>query len=369
MKKEWLIPAWKGKNVYRETFAMVEEKDGCQAAFSRIPEQIIRAESYDGTMVYEEGKDFWVKDGKFVKIPGGKIPSTDWSTFYYDSEERAVANNPNEIGFGPVATTDGRYLNLHAINHPEFVTKYQVAVTYTTREENAEDLVTSGIEELPDFYQKAKAGKELSIVLYGDSICCGYDCSGFYGQEPNQSLWFDILMESLQEYYHCTIHFQNSSVAGMGTEWALEHVTERVTNYHPDLVILGFGMNDRCSGEEYQNNTEKLWNAIRKENPETEAVLIATSLPNELAKTPPIYFSAHQGEYAEALKKLCKKGVVLADVQNVQRFLQRRKRYIDITGNWLNHPNDYLARIYAQVLNIILKPTGAFACGDEENNN
>lgn len=28
----------------------------------------------------------------------------------------------------------------------------------------------------------------------------------------------------------------------------------------------------------------------------------------------------------------------------------KRKRYIDITGNWLNHPNDYLARILAQVV-------------------
>ena len=29
---------------------------------------------------------------------------------------------------------------------------------------------------------------------------------------------------------------------------------------------------------------------------------------------------------------------------------EREKRYIDITGNWLNHPNDYLARILAQVV-------------------
>ena len=29
---------------------------------------------------------------------------------------------------------------------------------------------------------------------------------------------------------------------------------------------------------------------------------------------------------------------------------RKEKRYIDITGNWLNHPNDYLARILAQVV-------------------
>ena len=43
-------------------------------------------------------------------------------------------------------------------------------------------------------------------------------------------------------------------------------------------------------------------------------------------------------------------GVAIADIQAVQKEIGKRKRYIDITGNWLNHPNDYLARILAQVV-------------------
>ena len=49
-------------------------------------------------------------------------------------------------------------------------------------------------------------------------------------------------------------------------------------------------------------------------------------------------------------------GRLLADVQGVQREVMKRKRYIDLTGNLLNHPNDYLARIQAQVLDTVLKP-------------
>ena len=41
---------------------------------------------------------------------------------------------------------------------------------------------------------------------------------------------------------------------------------------------------------------------------------------------------------------------MLLHVQAVQKEIGKRKRYIDITGNWLNHPNDYLARILAQVV-------------------
>ena len=47
-------------------------------------------------------------------------------------------------------------------------------------------------------------------------------------------------------------------------------------------------------------------------------------------------------------------GVAIADIQAVQKEIGKRKRYIDITGNWLNHPNDYLARILAQVVIKIL---------------
>ena len=82
---------------------------------------------------------------------------------------------------------------------------------------------------------------------------------------------------------------------------------------------------------------------------------MATSLPNPLVKTAPFYFWAYQDEYADALRKLCGPGIALADIQGVQKSLMQRKRYIDLTGNLLNHPNDYLARIQAQVLDSVLR--------------
>lgn len=90
--------------------------------------------------------------------------------------------------------------------------------------------------------------------------------------------------------------------------------------------------------------------AIRKVSPKTEFLLIASTLPNELAATEPYHFWAHQDEYSESLKGLEGMGVAIADIQAVQKEIGKRKRYIDITGNWLNHPNDYLARILAQVV-------------------
>ena len=45
-----------------------------------------------------------------------------------------------------------------------------------------------------------------------------------------------------------------------------------------------------------------------------------------------------------------KAGVVVADMTTFHEALLAQKRYCDMTGNNVNHPNDFLARAYAQVL-------------------
>ena len=44
----------------------------------------------------------------------------------------------------------------------------------------------------------------------------------------------------------------------------------------------------------------------------------------------------------------------LADVQTVWRKFLQRKSFYDLTGNGVNHPNDYGHRIYASVIPEVL---------------
>ena len=44
----------------------------------------------------------------------------------------------------------------------------------------------------------------------------------------------------------------------------------------------------------------------------------------------------------------------LADLSSVWAELHRHKRDLDLTGNGVNHPNDFGHRIYAQVLSSLL---------------
>ena len=113
------------------------------------------------------------------------------------------------------------------------------------------------------------------------------------------------------------------------------------------MLRLGFGMHDRCKGKEYGKRVESLIKEIGKDSQKTEFLLIVTTLPNRLAYTDPLHVWAYQADQEESLKALCGKGIALANVQGIQKEMERKKRYLDLTGNLLNHPNDYLARIQA----------------------
>ncbi len=357
-KEEWLHPIWEDTYIYRETFMMIEEDGICKAPFLLSPESVLKVESYDEEIVYEEGRDYLICEDNLVLTEGTRIPHTRWETFYLPTErdaQEAVNKIGFELGFGLVELTDGRYLNLTTIGNPEFVTKWQVAVTYRAKAAFSGYIPQGAMKQLPRLSEKLKKKEAISYVLYGDSISCGFDCSGIYGLKPGQPIWADLLLHQMERTWQVPIVYHNSSVSGMDTEWAIEHANENVCKYQPDLVIIGYGMNDRCNGAEFKEKVDRLIKTIRKECPETEFVLIATTLPNKLSNTAPLYFCAYQEEHSDNLKALCKEGVVLADVQAVHKEIEKKKRYVDLTGNFLNHPNDYLARVQAQVLAAVLE--------------
>ena len=126
----------------------------------------------------------------------------------------------------------------------------------------------------------------------------------------------------------------------------------------PDLVILAFGMNDSAGqpAARYQANIKAMMDAVRKENPRAEFILVATMLGNK------DWTTLHQElfpQYRDALAQLCGRGVALADMTTIWTELFKHKKDWDMTGNGVNHPNDFGHRIYAQVLSTLLIPRAA----------
>ena len=87
---------------------------------------------------------------------------------------------------------------------------------------------------------------------------------------------------------------------------------------------------------------------------ETEFILVATMLANRDWTTLHHEFFV---PYREALAGLCRPGIALADLTSIWGFLLERKKDWDLTGNGVNHPNDFGHRLYAQVLSALLIPT------------
>lgn len=356
--KDYLTPVWEGGQIFRETFTMIEEEGEVSAPFLYQPEEIKKVESYDGRVEYLEGKDWYVKEGRLCLTPESRIPHTGWEGIYFTSLKEAEEEQkrlPPNFGLPPIATRDGRYIKLFAVGHPWVIYQYQVAVTYTTKENWMGYMPEPDMEKLPKFGALLQQQGSVRIVLYGDSISYGFDSTGIYELEPKQPTWAELVRDSLAKRFNIEVKLINASKSGENSDWALEHAKELVIKERPDLVILGFGMNDRCKGEEYRLKTEKLKARIQEELPEAEFILIATSIPNTLLDTEPLNFYSHQEEYARALEPLCGTGCILANISEVQRTIMKRKRYIDLAGNNINHPNDYFARIHGQIIDALLQ--------------
>ncbi len=93
---------------------------------------------------------------------------------------------------------------------------------------------------------------------------------------------------------------------------------------------------------------------IKHENPAAEFIVVGSALMNDL------WINGHNDvlfEYQKALHELeAKMGatVVVADVTQLWKDILARKPYYDLTGNGLNHPNDFGHRLYAQVIGELL---------------
>ncbi len=233
----------------------------------------------------------------------------------------------------------------------------QVCITYRHKAEAWPSALPSFDENaLPRTIKKLQNKEAVSIVLLGDSISTGCNASGWANAAPHQPPYQDLLLRHLKETYSPNITLTNLAVGGTSTPWGISRVPD-VVAAKPDLVILAFGMNDSSgrSADEYKSNTAEMIKATRESSPETEFILVATMLGNSDWVT-----LKHDlfPQYRDALAELVQPGVALADMTSLWTEMLKRKKDCDMTGNGVNHPNDFGHRIYAQVLTTLLVQPG-----------
>lgn len=332
---------WNTDTVYEESLLMIRDGQGrVEAQLLFEPEKILRVENLAKGEVYEEGVDY--------TVCGSVIALTESSRIFAFEEEEMFpeVHVPGESFPMP----GGNSLFREGV----FFVERQIAVTYRCEKGQWKGSVPEKADEqLKRTFRLLRADEPFRMVLFGDSISAAANNTKDLNVPPYQPGYGEMLYDWLKDEYESEIFYVNTAVGGKETRWAVETAQERVAQYDPDLVILAFGMNDGGKTiEEFVENTRKVIAIVREKKPECEFLLVATSLPNPILTDPKARFWSHQEHHMAALSEIAKDtaGVALADIGSVHRYMLERKRFIDMTSNNVNHPNDFFYRVHAQYL-------------------
>lgn len=336
---------WEGNVVYNESVLPMEDADGTVEPISLMYaiDEIISVRDATLETEYVYGQDYILEDGKLVITENSNIPTVAYTSMYNNVTDGSANWQPCKNG-GYTYYSEGDYFH-----------RKQLAITYTHTDQWTGSIPESKLDLLPNTARKLESQEPLSIVFFGDSITVGANASGFSDVNcpPYMPIWTDMTVEALKKAYNYSeITAVNTAVGGTRSSWGAETAYNNVARYEPDLVVIAFGMNDgtrSVSAESYILNIKSIMDTARTANPDVEFILVSPILAN-----PDTYFNGTQSKYLPALLELETEGTCVADLTSIHTYLLQKKIYSDMTGNNVNHPNDFLIRFYAQVLEATL---------------
>lgn len=342
-------PVWEARKVAGDPLFFVKPAGGAATALLlRVPLKapVVRSATLERT--YEAGRDYTWKEGtrEIVLVEGTRIP------FKTEGELHPPANAPHSYreqrgGKAWMLFGEGRWF--HDL---QSVAAYEAADDWA-----GPKVAAAPDEQLGGLRAQLRRGETIRMVTLGDSISTGANASGSAAAPPMQGGYPDLVAAGLEEQFGVKVAAKNLSVSGMDSAWGREQVGAVVAE-RPDLVLLAFGMNDasgRRTPEEFASITGEIRDRIRKERPGCSVIVISPMTANpEWSHSAPELYPA----YAAALGKLAGAGTAAADVTAVWTAVAARKTYLSLTGNGLNHPNDFGHRLYADVVLAVIGAPG-----------
>lgn len=343
-------PYWEGSVMHNESVIPIANKDGSiddiELMFDAVSISSVRDSLLSVT--YEEGKDYELVDGKLRILPDGDIPIIPYSEYYPDT------------GW---ALEDGTHI-VHT-EGAQWVAK-QLAVTYSHSDSWEYYIPTAKGYLLPKTIGKLHNKEKLNVVMYGDSISAGGNCSSALNISPWMPTFGQMFVDKLKKTYgYDDITFTNTSVGGTNVEWGFDNAEERVLAYNPDLVVIHFGTNNSHDPDYFAELMKKLVDKIKDSAPDAEIMIVSNPLP--LYMDTVMYgeeYVAQLNEYEYSLLKLETEGVAVARATTVYEYVRAQKRFCDITANCVNHPNDFIHRLIAMTMIATCAPGGD--SGDNE---
>ena len=325
-------PIWSAGSVSNEPLLFVQE-EGQPAATARLfytPSGGLKITSPDLVKTFVEGKDYVWKAGSDVV----ELTAASAIPFKTRAQMSPPKGSPNTFR-GIVLFSEGHFFH-----------DLQVQASYATAEKWAGAVPAEAPDKLRGVVAKLKAQQPVKIVTLGDSITEGYNASGLtkINVAPHQPPYPQLIGTTLQERFGGKVTVANLGKGGKRAQWGMSMI-EKVNAEKPDLVILAFGMNHSEPADKFGETMRVLLDAVKAGNPGADVVLVASMCSNPLLGS-----SARFEEYRDVQRKLEGPGVAVADVTTVWMELMKKKRFSDLSGNNVNHPNDFSHRLYAHVV-------------------
>jgi acyl-CoA thioesterase I len=323
-----LDPFWRSATMRAESLFFVDAGNGAATAtllFDRAEELSLTSATVE--VEFEEGRDYTVdaSAGIVRRTAASRIPFATLDELYPAGDPFVLVGDDDDFH------------------------RRQTAATYLHRRGDWHGYVPAlATIELPRTLQRLAMSQPLTVCITGDSISEGYNASGFTGAPPHQPPYGALVAAGLERACRSQVLLHNFATAGWTSDDGVADV-EHVAEARPDLVIIAFGMNDAgyARAPDFAANIAAIMSGVRTGSPDAEFVLVSPMLPNPRWRYP--VFERFPA-YRDALAALCGAGTALADVTTVWTDLLARKSVHDLSGNGINHPNDFGHRVYAQVI-------------------
>lgn len=325
---QYMKPLWHSDTIYNETVLLYSVNG--KAADGRLlytPDKILAVKSFDLKKNYIDGKDYSLSGNTITRNSGSDIPYRADTSFdtkkdlaWFDTQSQwiVVAYTHHDQWTGPVPQYKGN--------------------------------------QMPNTMAKLKAKRPLVIAAYGMSITRGMDVSSYDTVAPYMPTYVDLFTRQLRKAYHYQgIKLYNAGLPGSVVDWGAKYADKYINPLRPDLVILDFGMNDfwRLKPEQFKVYIETTMKKIRVANPKVEFILLSNMkfdpayvLDSDKFKS---FYTSNLEGYSHVLKQMEGKGVINLDMYAISDIIYDHKKAKDCIVNPL-HPNDYLARWFAQGL-------------------
>ena len=352
--QKYMYPIWKSDTSFAEAAFVRENAEGNVEPIQLLYpiDEIISVRSANLKTVYTEGVDYRItEDGKLEIIEGGAIPVLEYSRYYlpvYSGENKGQL--PAADGSG------GAYIHSETTRESMGMTEWTLAVTYKHSAESNISAPGAKSEKFEKLIEKLENREEIKVAFYGDSITVGWAATGYVHRSPRCPSFTNLVCDSISQTYGVYIERQNWAVSGKNASWGADRQNlKQVYGGKPDLVILAFGMNDGVNTDQYtyMQKINYMVESITRQSPDTCIVVVGTMLPNaQVGYTPGTSLLNYHLEYAKLLKDAEEKwdNAAFADVTTVHQQMLEKKVFQDTTSSNTNHPNDYMHRVYAQVI-------------------